>query len=216
VKFEHKTEMIKELKPLENPKKDFSHLMEDLINKEEVNNMILNNIKKKSIAKLGIENPTNERPASNIKSEVIVLNNKTQRATSFLSGDNPRNGIKLTKANDFGTEKREGKTQLLESDLTSQSQSSRSNIAKKTQYKKTGSILDYIKKSSKSFESAQDNNDDVMFAEGLERIEEISEDLFKEKKNETNNNLKGPNRKRKNFMIDDGKDKIKYNKKFAK
>ena len=199
--------MIKELKPLENPKKDFSHLMEDLINKEEVNNMILHNIKKKSVGKLGLDQNIVMQSNIPIKPET---NNVSYIAKATVLNKNSNNtGIKLTKANDFGKEKREGKSQLLESDNISQS--SRTTLPKKNQNKKTGSILDYIKKTSGSFESVLEAKEEILLNEGLDKIEEITEEMFQEKKN-----VEPKNRKRKNFMIDDGKKNLNKNKKFTK
>ena len=219
--------MIKELAPLENPKKDFSHLMDDLINKEEVNTMILNNIKNKRLSLIprnSNESNNNFTSNSNINvsnNNILKPNNRDSRGNIPSCRDNiiKNPNIKLTKANDFNGEIRENKNNMIvDSEASQPGRTQRStqntnlhqNSAKGKQ--PSGSILDFIKRSSESFESAQDISDDKIFdGVGLDRIEEESEEIFQSNNriNKTNGVNGNDLKKRKNFMIDEKNKNIK-------
>jgi hypothetical protein len=223
VKFDQNAQMIKELAPLDNPKKDFSHLMDDLINKEEVNTMILNNIKNKRLSMLGRNsnegnNTSVNNNVSNVNPNVLRPNNRDSRGNLPNQNNNSSNaGIKLTKANDFKGEVRDkSNNMIVDSNINdSHSQtgrtlrSSQNSMVPTNPKKQTGSILDFIKKSSESHESVQDLHDDKLFdGVGLDRIEEESDELFNNNKKSNFENAKD-NKKKRNFLIDDKNKNIK-------
>lgn len=247
VKFDQNAQMIKELAPLENPKKDFSHLMDDLINKEEVNTMILNNIKNKRLSMLGrnsnegIGNNSNNFNTSNNISNLNNLNNLNNTGNLFQNNQNilrPSNrdskanipnqnnissnaGIKLTKANDFKGEIRENRDKsnnmlIDNSHSESHSQvgrylrSSQNTMVPTNPKKQSGSILDFIKRSSESHDSmiSQAQDDKLFDGVGLDRIEEESDLMFTNNKKSNVENAKD-NKKKRNFLIDDKNKNVK-------
>jgi len=197
-----KANIIKELSPLENPKKDFSHVMQSLIDQEEVNSRILNNIKnKKQNTNSNEKDNVNTNFNTNVANKVNSLKNVDLKRLTTSNNDKINDHIKLTRQNDFRNEKREDKNEimLINKEYNSQRTRYSSQVGKiKTQStqntKKPMSILDYIKKSSESCDSAYDSKGDKILNEGLDKIEEISEEMFsKDKKN-------NPNKKRKNIV----------------
>jgi len=163
VKLNEKENILKDLQPLENAKKDFTHIMEDLICKDEINLMMLNNIKHKRVKNNDGHGHQNELTLNNSVSNMIRqtnanVSNSFNNANMNRIGNEPRgnNGIMLTKVNDFQNERRFEKNDMMietenKLDKFSINSNSNSNINLNMgikQQKYSRSILDFLGKKS--------------------------------------------------------------------
>jgi double-strand break repair protein MRE11 len=102
---DYNSTLLKEFAPLDNPKKEFSQLVVDVVDISEVNNQLLNNnmvqsnnkVKKNSTT---TNTNTNTNNIGNAASNILANNNQV---------NNIPNNYKLSKANNFEEEKREKK-----------------------------------------------------------------------------------------------------------
>jgi hypothetical protein len=239
VKLNEKENILRDIQPLENAKKDFTHVMEDLINKEEINIMMLNNIKHKKMRNSEVFVNVNEVNVNHAVENMIkqtnanVINNFSNSNIARNINNEAKNnniGIKLTKINDFQSEKRmmvetENKLDKFSLNNSMNNIYTDNNMINKQQ-KYSRSILDFIgKKGSASGTSSpksgisqnegSENFKILIEDRKLEKIKESDEDDFNsnkfmiEKSDNQRNNKNIPslaetnNRKRKGFMIQD-------------
>ncbi len=202
VKFDQQTKFISDLTPLENAKKDFSSIIEELINKDELNVLLLNNIKNNKLSALNI--PKLSLDSRNDEMSKRSKDNNFRNSTGDLKNNihqTSTNFIKLNKTNDFGNEKREEKekTQIL----------TEREFDRNSRKPKDTKILDYF--SSKNDEESSEINVEDMINDSIGIFDNELENLFSDN---TNQNLGNQNNKRKkNFIFED---KSKLNKKRTK
>jgi hypothetical protein len=185
--------------------------MEDLIDKNELNVIMLNNIKhKKNRNSDMISNPNNVNYFTNTNKTNHDLNTKKIIETQDLA-------IRLNKANNFENERRENKNQMMTDTEIKMEKISLNNLntnitqsnfgAKKVIKNNSRSILEYIGKKSgtsspRSFGSLEDSEFKIVL-ESNRNLEEIREDEETKKERKPNAN----NKKKRGFMIDDKQNK---------
>lgn len=225
VKLNEKENILRDIQPLENAKKDFNHIMEDLINKEEINIMMLNNIKHKKMRNSEAFGNINDMNVNNAVENMIkqtnasVMNNFSNSNIARNNNNEAKNnniGIKLTKINDFQSERRMVKNDMMvetENKLDKFSLNnnmnniySDNNINNKQQ-KYSRSILDFIgKKGSASGTSSPKSG--ISQNEGSENFKILIEDRKFEKIKESDEDEYDSNK----FMMEkSGNEKVNKN-----
>jgi double-strand break repair protein MRE11 len=160
---DYNSSTLKELAPLDNPKKEFSQFVQDVVDISEVNNQLLNNNMvqvsnnnraKKSGANAGGGNNNNNNinnnnnNINNIASNNINAINNNTSANDIINNiltnntnqvNNIPNNFKLSKANNFEEEKREKKNVVYKGNKNLKDMLSRSNTTSQVSSPKSSS-----------------------------------------------------------------------------
>jgi double-strand break repair protein MRE11 len=210
---------LKELAPLDNPKKEFSGLVQEIVDIAEINNQLLNNnmvqisnkVKKQSNSNsnnINTRNSTSNNIDNNTSNNNINMNNNT--TTNNIPNNIPNN-FKLNKTNNFEEERREKKLSSSNNNINTKGNQTVIDMFNNTRNKSNNNSQTSSPRSSVS-------QQDAFFAnfgkqKPLNRIEE--EDEFDNINVNRNNNIKPTQnnaKKRKNYKFDEKFDQIDLNK----